>query len=198
MSLSPGDDDDLHPRLRLPAGDRPDDVVRLDPLLLQDRDGKPPDDLLDVGDLGDQGVGRGLPRRLVVRRRLVAEGGPLDVEGDGDVVRLLVAQELHQHRREAVDRVGGKTLRVGELPDRVKGPEQVVAPVDEDEFGAFLFFCHQKSSDRPLTKCRATTPRCVDFEGPDRAKAQDVVDPRFPFDPRQGGVQRLFARGRSA
>ncbi len=136
------DDDDLHPLSRLPAGDRPDDVVGLQPRLFEDRDVQPPDHLFDVGDLGDERVRNRPARGLVVGVGVVAEGGGLDVEGDGDAVRRLLAQELHQHRREAVDRVGGKPFRVGELPDRVKGPKQVVAPVDEDKFGAFLFFCH--------------------------------------------------------
>jgi len=33
---------------------------------------------------------------------------PGHVEGGGDVGRLLVAQQVDQHRREAVDRVGGQ------------------------------------------------------------------------------------------
>ncbi len=40
--LVPGDDDDLHPRRRLPAGDRPDDVVGLDAPAAPGREWKTP------------------------------------------------------------------------------------------------------------------------------------------------------------
>jgi len=144
--LVPGNDDHRHPRLRLPSGDRADDVIRLEALLLDDGDRESPDDLLDIRDLGNQRFGGRPACRLVLFEGLVPEGRPLDVEGHGDIVGLLVAQQLHQHRREAVDRVRGKPFGVGELPDRVEGPEQVVAPVHQHQLGTFLIFGHHQSS----------------------------------------------------
>ena len=47
------------------------------------------------------------------------------VEGDGEVRRLLVAQDVDQHRREAVDRVGRLPGRGGEVLHR-EGEERAV------------------------------------------------------------------------
>jgi len=44
------------------------------------------------------------------------------VEGRGDELRLVIVEELAQHRHEAVDRVGGFSVGAGQPADRVIGP----------------------------------------------------------------------------
>jgi len=75
----------------------------------------------------------------------MAESGPLDVECDGDVIRLLFAQQPHQHRREAVNGVGRESPGVRQFPDRIEGPEHIIAAVNQEKSG-FSCFVAQFSS----------------------------------------------------
>src|SRR5262249_52276501 len=69
--------------------------------------------------------------RLVPGEEGVAERPPGGVEDHRDAPRLLDPQELRQHRREAVDRVGRKPTRVGEARDGVEGAVDVTTAVDQ-------------------------------------------------------------------
>ena len=56
------------------------------------------EDLLQLGDLDGEVVRHGLAVGLVLRVLLVADGRPLDVEDDAQVVGLLLVDELAQRR----------------------------------------------------------------------------------------------------
>ena len=89
------------------GGQRGDDVVGLEVLHREERDGQRREDLLDEVDLTPEVVGGGRPVRLVLGEPLGAERRAGDVERHREVRGLLVAQQVDQHRGEAVDRVGG-------------------------------------------------------------------------------------------
>ena len=100
------DDDDLHAlRGRLGREGR-DDVVRLVARGLDVADLQRVEDLVDQRDLAGELRGRGAAPGLVLRILLEPEGLPGQVEGHPDVGRLLVAEHVDEHRREAVDGVG--------------------------------------------------------------------------------------------
>ena len=108
------------------ARERPDHVVGLDALDLQDGDVEALHQPLDERDVGLDLGRHGRPVAFVVVVELVAEGGLAAelVEDHGDVLGLLVLQELEERRREAVERprvgpVGG--VEAGVL-HREEGP----------------------------------------------------------------------------
>ena len=131
--LVAADEHDVEVVLEPRAGRGGEQVVGLDPLLLDDRDPVGPHQVPDDRDLRHQPLGHRRPRRLVLREVRVAGRRPLRVERHGEVVRLLLAHDLQQHRREAVDRVGREALGVREVPDRVERPVDVGVPVDQVE-----------------------------------------------------------------
>lgn len=101
-----GDDEDLETlRLGL-GGERGDDVVGLVAVDREHLDAERIEDFLGDVDLPVELVRRLRPLRLVLRVHLRAEGLPGDVERCGDVRRLLVAQQVDEHRGEAVHRIG--------------------------------------------------------------------------------------------
>ena len=88
-------------------GEGGDQVVGLEALDAEVRDVERPQDLLDEVDLAAEVVRGRRAVRLVLGVALVAERVPRDVEAHREVGGLLVAQQVDQHRGEAVDRVGG-------------------------------------------------------------------------------------------
>ena len=105
----------LGPRLGREGGD---DVVGLEPLLLQVRDPQHVEHPLDQRQLGGELRGRLVATRLVVGVLLEAERLARLVEGHADVGRLLVAEHVDQHRGEAVDGIGVLALDRREVLDR--------------------------------------------------------------------------------
>ena len=67
--------------------------------------------------------------RLVLVEKLVAEGGPLHVKGDGTVAGLYLADDFKKHQGEAVDGADGLAgLAHGQRGQGVEGTvEQSVA-----------------------------------------------------------------------
>ena len=101
-------------------GERADRVVGLVARHPDHRDVQDIEHLLDQSELRAE-VGGGLrPAGLVVGVHLEPHGGGAHVEGHRQQVGMLVAEQLDQHRREAVDRVrdgaraGRQRLRQGE------------------------------------------------------------------------------------
>ncbi len=78
-------------------------------------------------------VGRLLAGGLVVGEGVGAEGVPPDVEGHPDVGRRLVAQDVDQHRGEAVDGVRRLTGRGGEVLDRQREERSIGQRVAVEE-----------------------------------------------------------------
>jgi hypothetical protein len=64
---------------------------------------------------------------------LVADGRPLDVEDDAQVVGLLRVDELAQGADEAIDGPGRETGGVGQAPDGIIGAVEEGIPVDQKE-----------------------------------------------------------------
>ena len=101
-----GADQHLHARGLGARREGADDVVGLEAVLLERRDVQRVEDLLDQRDLAGE-LRRGLrPVALVLGVLLEPERLAGHVEGDRDVRRLLVAQDVDQHRREAEHRIG--------------------------------------------------------------------------------------------
>ncbi len=131
-----GDDDHVDAVGRGAGRERRDDVVGLDARLLQRRDVQRVDDLVDQRDLRDEDVGGLLAVPLVVVVELVAERGARRVEHHGDAVGMLVAEHLHQHRREPEHRVRDGALGRGEIGgQRVEGAVGERQSVDQEERG---------------------------------------------------------------
>ncbi len=86
--------------------ERGDDVVGLVAGRLDDRDAERLDDLAHEPHLLAEDVRRGAAVRLVLGHGLVPEGRLGTVERDADAFGLMVANEVQQHRREPVHRVG--------------------------------------------------------------------------------------------
>ena len=123
--------DHLEPLGHRQAGQGGDDVVGLPAGDLEDGH---PEDLAHpphVRDLHGQLVVHPGPVGLVVLVLLVPERLSRRVEQDADALGLLVLQELLEHGGEAVGGVGGKAPAGGEAADRVVGPVELSAAVDE-------------------------------------------------------------------
>jgi len=59
--------------------------------------------------------------------------GTVFIERDGDVLWLVVLQQLPKHLRETVDGVRGQAVRVRQIPDRVVSAIEIVGAVDDEE-----------------------------------------------------------------
>jgi len=92
-------------------GQRGDDVVGFVTLPGQNRDAHRPQDVLGEVDLATEFVRRRAPLRLVLGEDLGTERLPRHVESGRYVARVLVAQQVDQHRGESVHGVGGLTRR---------------------------------------------------------------------------------------
>ena len=89
-----------------PLGQRADDVVGFDARHRQRRDAESGDDLVDERKLCRQLVGHRRPVGFVGREQVVAKRRSGGVEHRRQIARLRLAQQLEQHGREAVHRVG--------------------------------------------------------------------------------------------
>ena len=120
--------------LRL-GGQRGDDVVGLEPGLGEDRDAQRAEHLLGDVDLAAEFIRGRRPARLVLGVLLEAEGLARDVERRGDVARLLVTQQIDQHRGEAVHGVGGQPALGLEVlrRQRIERPERQRVAVEQHQ-----------------------------------------------------------------
>ena len=110
-----GDDEDVVTAIAGLGGERGDDVVGLEARRLEHRDVEDLDHLADQADLLAEDVGCLAPVGLVGGQRLVAEGRLGPVERDREMVGLVVADQVHQHRGEAEDGVRHLPRRRGEV-----------------------------------------------------------------------------------
>ena len=131
--LVAGDDRHLVALRRRLAGQRADDVVGLEALVRQDRHAHRLAGLVHPRDLLLQILRHRGAVGLVLGGDPVAEGVGGEVERGGDEPRLVVGQQLPEHRHEPVDRVGRPAVGPGETTDRVVGAIHLVAAVDEEE-----------------------------------------------------------------
>ena len=133
--LVAGDERDLEAARRGLAGERAHDVVGFVAVRRQDRHAERAAGLVHERHLIDQ-VGRHrAARRLVVGGEVAAEGRAGQIERRGDELRLVVGDELRQHRDEAVDRVRDLPGGVRHRRQRVVRAVHLVAAVDQEEAG---------------------------------------------------------------
>ncbi len=96
--------------------------------------------------------------------------GPRRVERDGDLLRLLVGQHLHQHRREAVDGVGdGARLGREVGRERVERPVRQRMAVEQEQLAGSCAglrrrrhgadACRRSRRARPARSCAASPSR---------------------------------------
>ena len=129
-----GDEDGVDPLFVGAGRERRDHVVGLDAFDLQHGDVQRLDHLFDERELRHEDVGRLLAVALVVAVEVVAVGAARGVEHDAEVVGLLVGEHLHQHRREAVDRVRDRALGRGEIGgQRVERAERERVAVEQEQ-----------------------------------------------------------------
>ncbi len=146
-----GDDDDVVTPVAGLGGQRGDDVVGLEPGLVDHGDAERRQDLAHQAHLLAEDVGGLGPAGLVVDDPLVAERGLGPVEGHGHPVGGVVAQHVDEHRREAVDGVGDLSGCGGQVGGQ--GEEGAVGqrvPVDQQEPHPGL---------RPPARCRGSPCR---------------------------------------
>ena len=75
------------------------------------------------------------PIGFVVVAQLRSEGRSRQIERRGDALRIVIHDELAQHRHEAIDRVRRAAVRPGQAPYRVVRAIHLVAAVDEIQGG---------------------------------------------------------------
>ena len=132
----------------LPAGElgggaiAGDDVVGLEPGLLDARDRKGASGGSDERELRDQILGRRRPVGLVLVVHLIAEGRCRGIENDRHVGRavglLEPVGELPEHRGIAIDRARRLAVTVGQWGQPMIGAKDVAGPVDQVEMGGGL------------------------------------------------------------
>ena len=141
--LIAGDDDDVEPGPFRLVRERADQIVRLVPGLPDSGNIKSFHHAMDVGNLGAHAVRHRRPLRLVVFELRVAQGRPLFVERHDEAIRLLLANNLQQHRREAEDGVGLETFGIIHRRQGEEGTIDVGAPIDQVErLAAGIGACH--------------------------------------------------------
>ena len=113
----------------------PNHIVRLKPLGREDGDSQCFARLEHPRNLFGQVARHGRAVGLVVRRHLRAEGLAAHVERGGDVLRLMIGNQLAEHVDEAVDGIGGLAVGSGQAANRVVGAIHLVAAVDQEERG---------------------------------------------------------------
>lgn len=116
--------------------ERREDVVGLGLVVGQDRDPEHVEDLAHEVHLRPQWRRRLLALGLVLGIALLAERRGAGVERDGDVVGSALAQHPHEHVGEAVDGVGGLSVRCGErLGQREERTVRERVSVEHEELG---------------------------------------------------------------
>ena len=131
---------------RRPGGQGGQDVVGLVAGGLDDRDAHGLHQLAHEAHLLAQYVGCRRTGRLIALHQLVAEGRLGPVEGHGQIVGLVVLDQVHKHRGETVNGVGHLPRSRGQVRGQgEKGPVGQGIAVEE----------HQQSHDRSFPGVRA-------------------------------------------
>ena len=131
------DDRHVHAREDRRLGIGCDDVVGLDPLLLDARHRKGADGVANQRELRNEVLGRRRAVRLVPGIHLVAERMAAGVEDHREMCRgvgtVELLDQLPQHRRHAIDGVDHRSARIVERGQPVVGTENIAGAVDEIE-----------------------------------------------------------------
>jgi len=127
----PRQDHHLEALVPSPAHQGGDQVVGFETILFQSGQVQALDDFLNVGELHGQLFGHGGPVGLVLRIFPVPKGRGLGVEGQGQILRLALPEDLEQHIGDAERGIGGKALGVGQAADGVESPVNIGTDVQE-------------------------------------------------------------------
>ncbi len=125
------DDDNVVAGLLGLHGQGADEVIRLIAGDAQARNVEGLDHAVNVGNLRLHAFRHGRALGFIVLEGLVAERWPLFIEGHRQAVRLVLADDLQERGREAVNRVRLESLAVGKRGQGEEGPVDVGAAVDE-------------------------------------------------------------------
>ena len=129
--LVAGDHRDLEAFGGIAARQGGNDIVRLKPGRVQGRDIEGLQDLPDVGDLGCQILGHGLPVRLVFGIDVPAEGFlPWPVEDHGQIIGVVLLHEPQQHPGETINGIGRYAAGGDNIADAVVGAVDVTGTVE--------------------------------------------------------------------
>ena len=181
--LVAGDDGHVVPGRAGLFGERPDDVVRLEPRVGQHRHAEGFARLAHPRRLFDQVGGHRRPVRLVVGGERGPEGRPPHVEGGGDQRRLVVGDQLAQHRDEAVDGVRGPAVGRAQPAYRVVRAVHLGAAVDQEDGVAGA---HRGPGSSRSGRLGPTAPRCSPG-APGRGGASPGPPPRSRASARRRG-----------
>ena len=133
-----GDDQCVNALGRGLPGQGSQDIVRLETFSGEDWDIQGCDNLFDALNLRVQLLRSPLSVAFVRFVHVVPEG-PANIERHGDVFRLLIAQDIEQHRGEAKDGVGQLARGRAHIGwQGVKRSEGQAVSVDQDELGHLL------------------------------------------------------------
>ena len=129
--LVAGNDDDLEAGpLRL-TRQGPDQIIRLIARLSEGGNVQRFDNAMNVGNLHTHAFRHRRTLRLVRLVFFMAERGTLLVEGNGETMRLVLPDNLHQRGGKPVDGVGLKALGVVQRRKSKEGAIDVGAPIDQ-------------------------------------------------------------------
>ena len=120
------------------AADGAEQVIRLVARLFAPDDAQRIENLLCNRQLRRQLVRHALAGGLVGVEFKVAEGFLLHVKADDGAVRLLLVLQFEQRSQKAVNRVGGQSLVVGQLPDAVERAVQYAVAVYHHDFHVYF------------------------------------------------------------
>ena len=132
-----GEDDAFVAVFVCAAADRAEQIVRLIARQLAAHDAERVEHLLDDGHLHGKLLVHRLARRLVGIEFQMAEGLFLYVEAYDRAVGPFLVLLLEERREKTVDRVGRRTLMIGERPDAVVGTVDYAVSVYHHDFHAF-------------------------------------------------------------
>ena len=127
------DDDNIVPVLLSLVRERADQIVRLMPGLPDGRDVEGLHHAMDVGNLSTHAVRHRRPLRLIGGELRVTQRRTLFVERHDEAIRLLLAHNLQQHRREAEDGVGLEALGIIHRREGEESTIDIGAPIDQIE-----------------------------------------------------------------
>ena len=129
-----GDQRDFHAkRLRL-FRERPENIIRLKPRLLDNPDSHGFQNFLDERDLTAQLLRHRMSRTFVLRVHLMTESRRMHIESDGQIVRFLLIKDFEHDIKKAVDCASVHARGICKVRHSVERSVQNTVSVNQDKF----------------------------------------------------------------
>ena len=112
-------------------GKRSQNIVCLQTLTLHDLDFHRTKDILHHRDLFPKFVRHRFSGPLIRLIHLVTEGGGMHIKGYGQIIRLLLIQDLKQNIQKTIDRICMQSMYIGQIRQSVKSPVQNTVAIDQ-------------------------------------------------------------------